>query len=309
MSAIADAASARNRSIEAETLWPEDARIWRGRIDARLESLVADGERACPRLLDAMRYALLSPGKRVRPLLAVLTALDYGRDAARVLDFGCALEMVHCASLILDDLPCMDDAQLRRGRPAAHRRFGEATTTLAAVGLLNEAYGVLAADGSLSHRLRSTLAGDLSAAVGTTGLVSGQSRDLSDRSGALDEHEVAIINRQKTGVLFELAIAGAGRIIDLPAECTGQLNAYATHIGLAFQCADDLLDAVDPAADSGKDRGIDRGKAGSVHEVGADELRRRLRREIAEAESKLDAESLEGDRLGCYVRALFARLI
>lgn len=309
MSVTADAASARKSPSSDSGEQCADAAAWRGRIDARLASLVEHGERACPRLLDAMRYGLLAPGKRVRPLLAALTALDFGRDAARVLDFGCALEMVHCASLMLDDLPCMDDAQLRRGQPAAHHRFGEATTTLAAIGLLNQAYGVIAAVESLPHAVRCRLVGDLSRAMGTAGLVSGQSRDLQDRTGALDEGAVHAIHRQKTGVLFELAIAGAGRIIDLPGERIERLNRYAGRIGVAFQCADDLLDATRTGAGSGKDHGADRGKAGSVHDVGAGELRDRLRRELAEADAELDAESLAGARLPRYVRTLFAALI
>lgn len=307
MAVTADAANARNTQRRARG--GDDARAWRARIETRLARLVDAHDGACPRLLEAMRYGLLAPGKRVRPLLAVLTALDFGRDADRVLDFGCALEMVHCASLLLDDLPCMDDAQLRRGRPAAHRRFGEATTTLAAVGLLNQAYAVLARDAALPEPVRTALVAELSRAVGTAGLVSGQSRDLLERAGALEAGAVDSIHRQKTGVLFELAIAGAGRIIGLSTERVERLNRCAGRIGLAFQYADDLLDDERAARDSGKDRDADRDKAGSVHDVGTDELRRRLRREVSEAETDLAGLDPSGTRVQQFVRLLFEPLL
>ena len=282
---------------------------WRRRIDARLEARVAAHDDACPQLLEAMRYSLLAPGKRVRPLLAVLAALDAGGDGDAVLDFGCALEMVHCASLMLDDLPCMDDAQTRRGRPAAHRRFGEATTTLAAIALLNHAYGVIARDQALAPALRNTLVAETSGAVGTAGLVSGQSRDLADRAGDLDRAAMDRINRQKTGVLFELAVTGAGRIAGLPAARLDRLNRYAHHVGLAFQAADDLLDAHRPGRESGKDCGADRGKNGSVYVIGVDALRGRLLEVLRAVDAELAAMPMPGGRLSRYVHTLFGPLL
>ena len=288
---------------------PNGVESWRRRVEARLEARVAAHDDACPQLLEAMAYSLLAPGKRVRPLLAVLTALDVGRDGDAVLDFGCALEMVHCASLMLDDLPCMDDAQTRRGRPAAHRRFGEATTTLAAIALLNHAFGAIAGDEGLAPPLRNTLVAELSRAVGTTGLVSGQSRDLADRDSELDRSAMDRINRQKTGVLFELAVTGAGRVAGLPAARLDRVNRYAHHVGLAFQAADDLLDAHRSGRDSGKDVGADRGKNGSVHHLGEDALRGRLLDELRAADAEIAAMRVPGGRLPRYVRLLFAPLV
>jgi geranylgeranyl diphosphate synthase type II len=309
MAATADHATAGRTRKHAAGQEPEDVAAWRSRIEQRLEGLAERYDGACPRLIEAMRYGLLAPGKRVRPLLGVLTALDFDRDAARVIDFGCALEMVHCASLMLDDLPCMDDAQLRRGRPAAHHRFGEATTTLAAIGLLNQAYAVVSCDAGLPYPIRSELVSQLSRAVGTAGLVSGQSRDLQERDGVVDGEALDRINRQKTGVLFELAIAGAGRIVELPDARIERLNRFAGRIGLAFQHADDLLDVQRPARASGKDRGADRGKAGSVHDVGVDELRHRLRCELADADAELAGTERTGMRLQQFVHALFGPLL
>ena len=306
MAATTEDAMARGRasaSIDA---------TWRKAIDERLLELMPlqalDGNPTCRELAEAMRYSLLAPGKRVRPLLAIRTALHFGGDARRMLDFGCALEMVHCASLMLDDLPCMDDASTRRGQPACHRKFGDATTTLAAIALLNHAFGVLARDEALDASLRCRLVDLLSDAVGTAGLVSGQCRDLIERAGALDGTAMAEINHQKTGVLFELATAGAGLILGLPADRLDALQTYAGHLGQAFQAADDLLDAREYAEASGKDAGLDRDKAGSVHRVGERALRDRVAAELAAGDRVLP-EARGEHSLDGYVRALFARFV
>ncbi|MGK7295266.1 MAG: polyprenyl synthetase family protein [Candidatus Wenzhouxiangella sp. M2_3B_020] len=307
MSAIVDVAAVRGRSSGGSGPLAAVER-WRERVDGRLETLIDSGDEACPRLLETMRYSLLSRGKRVRPLLAILTALDFDNDPEPLLDFGCALEMVHCASLMLDDLPCMDDARMRRGQPAAHLRFGEATTTLAAIALLNHSYGVLARSRSLPRAVRTALVAELSEAVGTAGLVSGQSRDLGERNQGLDDEAMRRINRQKTGVLFELAVVGAGMILDLPQRRLAALNDYAGHVGLAFQAADDLLDARRSGLDTGKDREADLGKGGSVHQIGEAELRDRLETELVAAERELAELELADGLLHRYVRALFDRL-
>lgn len=283
--------------------------LWRDRLDEELQRcLRVDGD-ACPTLAQAMRYSLLAPGKRVRPLLALLTALDFGRNPAALLAFGCALESVHCASLMLDDLPCMDNATLRRGQPAAHIRYGEATTTLAAIALLNQAYGMIADCGTLSEAVRCRLLSQLSRAVGTAGLVSGQSRDLVERKRSVDPAGLRRINRQKTGVLFELAVVGGGMIAELPPARLAVLNAYAGHVGQAFQNADDLLDCRRHSGDTGKDCCLDREKEGSVHQVGEAVLFERLEKDLAEAEAKLGALGLQSSVLQAYVRSLFQRLL
>jgi len=308
MGVIADTAHFQDRD---STRAPEARAIEsaRARIDARLAEILEGHDDACPRLVETMRYSLLAPGKRVRPLLAVLTGADLGRDDDALVDFGCSLELVHCASLLLDDLPCMDDASVRRGQPATHVKFGEATTTLAAVGLLNQAYGVLSRCQLLEPSVRSRLVSELSDAVGTAGLVSGQSRDIEERKQRLDDQSLERINRQKTGVLFELAVVGAGLILDLPQNRLSALFNYAGHVGLAFQAADDLLDASRMSARSGKDCGIDVGKAGSVHQVGESPLRQRLESEMVAAESHLKELELDGGRMHYFVRALFRNLL
>ena len=279
---------------------------WRAIIDARLEQVAeAGGESCCSRLASAMRYSLLASGKRVRPMLAILTAVDFGCDPGRLVDFGCALEMVHCASLMLDDLPSMDDARTRRGRPACHLEFGEATTTLAAVALLNQAYGVIAGCDSVPTNVRVGLVSRLAQAVGTAGLVSGQSRDLIERTSPIDAEQLHRINHQKTGVLFELAVVGGGMISDFDPQRLRFLEQYARHVGQAFQAADDLLDLGRPP--SGKDRNADRGKSGSIHDVGEAALRQRLSKEMNDAGAVLRAMSVEGGVLDTYIRSLFVR--
>src|SRR6056297_2591394 len=310
MVAIADVASvAEKRSGNTSEPAARTIRAWRDRVNDRLEALIRADEDACPTLVEAMRYSLLTPGKRVRPLLALLTALDFDRDPAPLVDFGCALELVHCASLMLDDLPCMDNARMRRGQPAAHIQFGEATTTLAAIALLNQAFGVIASSDSLPERLRCRLVARVSQAVGTAGLVSGQSRDLVERKGGVDSDGLARINQQKTGVLFELAVVGGGTIVDLSNDRLDALNRYAGHVGQAFQVADDLLDCRKHSKHSGKDCGADVDKAGSVHEVGETALRESLQRELSAADAQLERLGLHQSLLRAFVLSLFQRLI
>lgn len=311
------------------------AEIWRDEVDRRLDQHLSDccndcggnsdlnsdlnsdrnsdrnSGQACPRLLLAMRYGVLSPGKRVRPLLAVLTALDFNRDPRDLLDFACALEMVHCASLILDDLPCMDNAGLRRGRKTLHREFDQATATLAAVGLLNQAFGIVADCEALEMSFRNELIKRLSEAVGTSGLVSGQSRDLNDRRSPLSHTALERINHQKTAILFELAVVAGGRHAGVEGARLEALNRFAGHVGLAFQAADDLLDSRAHSAragvSSGKRADSDRGKAGSVHQLGESALIQQIQSQLAAAESELQAMQVSGRYLCGYVRGLFQR--
>jgi len=310
MAAIVDVALvAENQRSSAAAPAARTIRIWRDRVNARLEELIRADEDACPTLVEAMRYSLLTPGKRVRPLLVLLTALDFGRDPRPLIDFGCALELVHCASLMLDDLPCMDNARMRRGQPAAHIQFGEATTTLAAIALLNQAFGVIASSTALAEPIRCQLIARVSQAVGTAGLVSGQSRDLVERKAGVDSDGLARINQQKTGVLFELAVVGGGTIVDLSQERLKALNLYAGHVGQAFQNADDLLDCRKHSKNSGKDCGADVDKAGSVHQVGESALRERLQRELSQADEQIARLGLDQSLMRAFVLSLFQRLL
>ncbi len=200
-------------------------------------------------VVDAMRYTLLAPSKRVRGVL-VLLAADLCGNVSKALPVACAVEAVHASSLMLDDLPCMDNAPLRRGRPSSHVTYGEAVTILAAFGLLNQAFAHIAKhyEPALAQRLTSLVTG----AVGLDGLVGGQAEDVLATERALSFETLERIHRRKTGVLFSAAAAAGvltanGSSADLTA-----LTAYAKNLGLAFQIVDDLLDVTGTTEETGK---------------------------------------------------------
>lgn len=228
------------------------------------------------RVHEAMRYALLAPGKRLRPILTLVVADLFGCRRRAVLDLACAVEMVHACSLVLDDLPAMDDARLRRGRPTTHLAFGEATAILAAFALFNRAYALVAAAGAeLRLRRYSTadMAHHLAQAIGSEGLVGGQALDLESRDQDQDLERLEYIHSHKTGALFlaaaELgAMAAGARRRDLE-----RVSRYAKNLGLAFQITDDLLDVEGDPQTIGKDAGQDAGKVTFVKLLGAAKAR------------------------------------
>ena len=224
----------------------------RGAVDARLPSLLGG---LPPDALDplpaAAREALLSPGKRVRPALVFLTGDLFHASRARLLDPACAVEMVHAASLALDDLPSMDGATTRRGRPALHVAHGEDLAILAAVTLLSRAFGVLADAGLSGRGVPASAALDLisrlSEASGIAGLASGQALDLRTPADAATFERLETIHARKTGALFVVsaefgAVLGGARAKELAA-----VRSYAKNVGLAFQIVDDLLEQAPPA--------------------------------------------------------------
>ncbi len=231
----------------------------RREVDAALPSLLPGAAGEPDRVLDAMAYALLAPGKRMRPILTLAVASLYGGRPDEILPAACSLEMVHAASLILDDLPCMDGATLRRGRPATHVAFGEATAILAAVALLNRAYGVLAGAGGprLKERLRGALSLRFSEAIGTHGVIGGQQADLSAVGRALALRELEFIHSHKTGSLFIASAEVGALLMSAPEDDRIALGAYAKNLGLAFQITDDILDAKGEEAATGKNSGQD----------------------------------------------------
>ncbi len=202
-----------------------------------------------PPVIDAMRYTLLASSKRVRAVLVLLAADLCGSDS-RALPAACAIEAVHASSLMLDDLPSMDDAPLRRGRPTSHRAFGEAVTILAAFGLLNEAFGHLARE--YEPPLAQKLVALLADAVGIDGLVSGQAEDVLATEETISFETLERIHRRKTGVLFS-ASATAGALTAGGSDAdVAVLTAYAKNLGLAFQVIDDLLDVTGTPEETGK---------------------------------------------------------
>jgi geranylgeranyl diphosphate synthase type II len=223
-----------------------------------------------------MLYALTGPGKRVRPVLTLAVAEMLGCRRAEALDLACAVEMVHACSLVLDDLPSMDDASMRRGRVTVHREFGEDVALLAAVALLNRAFALVAESGqrlSLSRYTAADLTHHLAAAVGTEGLIGGQALDLESRSEQLDLERLEYIHSHKTGALFTAAAELGAMAADARRRELELVTRYAKNLGLAFQITDDLLDVVGDPAEIGKDVAKDVGKVTFVKLLGVDGAR------------------------------------
>ncbi|MGM3386468.1 polyprenyl synthetase family protein [Stutzerimonas stutzeri] len=237
----------------------------------------------------AMRDGTLAPGKRVRPLLLLLTLKDLQQDAPvseAGLDLACALEMVHAASLFLDDMPCMDNAELRRGRPTIHRQFGEDVAVLGSVALLSQAFGVAASAEGVPAPTRNQLVRLLAQATGAQGLVRGQYHDLREGQRARPLEAIAHTNRLKTCPLFTAAVEFAALIADASVSCTRHLNGFATELGLAFQLLDDLADGLS-AQQIGKDSGKDVGKSTVVALLGPEAARQQVEEHLARADQHL----------------------
>jgi len=273
-------------------------------LEARIDSLLDESGSDADILAMAMRAAALGAGKRMRPLLLMLVAHDLGCNRPALVDVACAVEMVHAASLILDDLPCMDDATLRRGKPAVHVQFGEDVAILASVALLSRAFGILATAPDLPPTVRTRLVATLSHTVGAQGLVRGQYLDL--RGGAASPEAIAATNDLKTGVLLGVTVDMAAILAEADDGVAHSLRAFALAAGQAFQLRDDFLDG--PGNDSavtGKDTGLDIGKATIVATLGADEARRRIKTCLLDAERHLAAAVGARQRTRRFLRGLF----
>jgi len=274
----------------------------RSEVDLRLDTLLPPTGSGAELLASAVRTVCIGRGKRVRPVLAMLSAAHFGGRELAALDFGCALELIHTASLILDDLPCMDDAAMRRGQPTLHRRFGEDAAVLSAVALLNHAYAVIAADEGLYAETRLLLSGLVSGAVGFNGLVAGQLRDLRDPASVRDEATLTTLNHQKTGVLFVAALEGGAVIAGADRTARAAARTFADRLGLAFQLWDDLQDSTSTLEIMGKDACQDEGRVTFVTLWGVERTRTAIDGVIEEALTAL------GDRdcaLARYALNLF----
>jgi geranylgeranyl diphosphate synthase type II len=234
---------------------------WRELVDRALETALPAAEAWPPRVHEAMRYSVFAGGKRVRPLLAMAGAAAVGGDPAVAMPLACAVEMIHTYSLIHDDLPAMDDDDLRRGRPTCHKAFGEAVAILAGDALLTHAFGELARvppGVSPEERARRLEAVSLLAeACGTSGLVGGQVVDLECEGQPVDGATVERIHRAKTGALLLACVQGGAVLGGADAAALAALTTYGRAIGLAFQVIDDVLDATEDTAHLGKTAGKD----------------------------------------------------
>ncbi|RMG09170.1 MAG: polyprenyl synthetase family protein [Planctomycetota bacterium] len=229
-------------------------------VEAELDRLLPPAEGDATRLREAMRYSTLGGGKRVRPALCLLSCAAAGGERSRALPAACALEMIHVYSLVHDDLPAMDDDDLRRGRPTCHKAYGEATGILVGDGLQALAFEVLAREYASDPPLGLDLVGLLAQAAGAAGMVGGQALDMAAPALA-DRSEAALeaIHAQKTGALLRAAVLMGARCAGTTAGSPrwASLDAYARAVGLAFQVADDILDCTATTEALGKTAGKD----------------------------------------------------
>ena len=234
----------------------------RADVDEALRSWT--NEQPDGRITEAVRRALTLPGKRLRPIVCLLAAEAVGGEVHRTTDFALAVEMIHTASLVLDDLPCMDDADTRRGRPALHVEIGEADATLAAMALVAHAFEVSVRSSSGSRRRKDVALGlvqRLADAVGVNGMCEGQSLDLA--LGDTTDRRFAVlegIHRRKTGVLFATAFEGGARLAAGGADDVELLVRFGRNLGLAYQIADDILDVTGSTDRLGKPVASDAGR-------------------------------------------------
>lgn len=254
-------------------------------VDHRLGQLLPSPLLADDAVCRAMRAGVLSPGKRVRPVLLLVTARCFGLDDDTLLDAACALEMVHAASLFLDDLPCMDDAAERRGRPALHIEFGEDVALLASVALLSQAFRTVAASAQLTPSVRAQVVTTLADSIGPAGLVHGQYRDLREAQDDVDEAALARTNDLKTGSLFQAALVIPALAARAEPHVIDTLRTCATEFGQAFQLKDDLEDSAHP--DAPEASGEDAGKRTLVALLGPHTARQRFQAHVRRLETGL----------------------
>jgi farnesyl diphosphate synthase len=280
-----------------DTLWsdaiafPEALAQAAALTDGALDRLLVVPADLEARVLEAMRYSALAPGKRLRPFLVLAGSRLFGVARRCALQVAAAIEMVHAYSLVHDDLPAMDDSDLRRGRPTCHKEFDEATAVLAGDGLLTAAFGVLAdPDTHGDSAVRCELVAALAAAAGAAGMVGGQMIDLIAERRKLDIGAITRLQRMKTGALIAFACEAGAILAKAPAEPRTALRGYAHDLGLAFQIADDLLDVEGSASETGKPVGADAaaGKATFVSILGVERARSQAELLIGQAVAHLD---------------------
>jgi farnesyl diphosphate synthase len=284
---------------QATDLLGEAKRIASG-VDRIFEDALADRCDGRDRLCQAMRHAGIGGGKRLRPLLTVAAARLFNIDEERALRAGSAIEAIHVYSLIHDDLPCMDDDDLRRGKPTVHKAFDEATAVLAGDCFHALAFELLADPAAHEDPfVRCELVMELAKASGIDGMGGGQAMDLAAEGQLLDLTAITRLQQLKTGALIEYAVEAAvimGRVAD---EGRARYRGYARNVGLAFQIADDLLDHEGDEAAAGKKlhKDADAGKATFVSLLGADRARTQAQMLIDQAIEHLHGHGEEADLL------------
>jgi farnesyl diphosphate synthase len=269
--------------------------------DAVLDKLIAVPEGLEARVFEAMRYAALAPGKRLRPFLVLASSTLFSVGKSRALQVAAAIELVHAYSLVHDDLPAMDNSDLRRGRPTCHKAFDDATAVLAGDGLLTLAFEVLGhPDTHGDPAVRAELVVALAQAAGGHGMVGGQMIDLTaEHRRDLDIGTITRLQRLKTGALIAFACESGAILGKATLEARHALRGYAHDLGLAFQIADDLLDVEGSAAATGKPVRQDAaaGKATFVSILGVERARAQAELLVSQASAHLDLFAERADLL------------
>ena len=282
-----------------------------GEIEQLLDAVLQlDGSRA-PRVIEAMRYSALAQGKRLRPFFVSESARILNADHGQALRVGAALECIHCYSLVHDDLPAMDDDDLRRGKPTCHIAFDEATAILAGDGLLTIAFEIIADPATHSSgAVRAELALELARAAGHGGMVGGQMLDLAaEQKQSHDLDEIIAIQSLKTGALFRFSLEGGAILAEADASDRERMRTYADKVGLAFQIADDILDVESSPEELGKatQKDAQAGKATFIDLFGLDGAKQRARALADEACAALEVYADKADILRQAARFIVER--
>ena len=283
---------------------------YRARVNERL-SAALDRDDIPDRLREAMRYSVLGEGKRIRPLLAYASAELCGIPESHCDSIAAAVELVHAYSLIHDDLPAMDDDDLRRGKPTTHIAFDEATAILAGDGLQALAFEILCDDPVLASRPaeQARIVRWLARAIGPSGMVGGQALDMEGEAGILDEQALENIHRRKTGQLIRVAIMMPSELSELAREVRDHLDRFARDIGLVFQIRDDILEVEQDTETLGKNAGSDSANEKSTYPavLGLEGARRRADSLYAEALRALEATGRDSTGLEWIAELILRR--
>jgi geranylgeranyl diphosphate synthase type II len=290
-----------------------DLQRFRPRIDAALAQYVEFDDGCPPNLTEAIRYALLAPGKRLRPQLVLMAAEACGGKVEAALPAACAVEMIHAYSLVHDDLPAMDDDDLRRGRPTCHKVFGEAVAILVGDALQARAFELLATE-IQPPALAARCCAALGRAAGASALVGGQAADIAmtmtdDGKLAGDLNQLEAVHARKTGALFVAALELGGITANASDEHLRALTAYGRKLGLAFQITDDLLDVAGSQASVGKrvDKDAGHGKLTFPGLLGIEESRRRAKKLLDEACGMIELFGPQASQLRALAQFVAAR--
>jgi geranylgeranyl pyrophosphate synthase len=296
---------------------PEDAfgaqlEAWQLRMERALAARLPSATAVPARLHEAMRYSVLGGGKRIRPALLFATARTLGLTEDQVEAAACAIELIHVYSLVHDDLPAMDDDDLRRGRPTCHKAFDEATAVLVGDSLQPLAFQLLARDAALpaAPAIRLRLVDLLAEASGTFGMAGGQAIDLAQQGQQPNIEQVEDMHARKTGAVIRASVLMAAACVpSLDAGLYARLNEYATAIGLAFQIQDDLLDVLGDVSTLGKATGADRERAKPTHPtiIGIEASQERVNLLHQQALTALEPFSERADPLRSLANWLLAR--